>query len=103
MHDRLAKVEALRERGIDPYPRSFYRSHTTAEAVKLLESTEGAAGDSEEAVKTDEVTVAGRIIARRGMGKASFIDLMDASGRIQLFGRRDVLGDHFELIDLLDL
>ncbi len=103
MHDRLAKVEALRERGIDPYPRSFHRSHTTAEAVELLESAEGAAGDSEEAVKTDEVTVAGRIMARRGMGKASFIDLMDASGRIQLFGRRDVLGDRFELIDLLDL
>lgn len=109
MHDRLAKVEALRAKGIDPYPRSFRRSHTSAEAVALLESCEAAAGsaedsgDSDEPLKTETVTVAGRIMARRGMGKASFIDLKDGSGRIQLFAKRDVLGDEFEILDLLDL
>ncbi len=103
MHDRRAKIDALREKGIDPYPASFKRSHTAAEAVVLLESAESGAGESEEQVKTETVTVAGRIMARRGMGKASFIDLKDGSGRIQLFARRNVLGDQFELIDLLDL
>jgi lysyl-tRNA synthetase class 2 len=49
------------------------------------------------------VRVAGRIMARRGMGKASFLDLKDGAGRIQLFARQDVLGDKYELLDLLDL
>ncbi len=103
MHDRRAKVDALREKGIDPYPRSFHRSHTAAEAIALLESAEAGVGETEEPVKTESVTVAGRIMARRGMGKASFIDLKDGSGRIQLFARQNVLGDDFELLDLLDL
>jgi lysyl-tRNA synthetase class 2 len=103
IHDRLAKIAALRERGIDPYPRSYHRTHTTAEAVKLLEAAEASQGASEEHVKTEPVSVAGRIMARRGMGKASFIDLKDASGRIQLFARENMLGAKFELLDLLDL
>ncbi len=106
IHDRLAKTEALRQRGIDPYPRSFRRTHLATAAVDLLESTEAGAVTAEEPgepVKTEAVSVAGRIMARRGMGKASFIDLKDGSGRIQLFARRDVLGDEFEVLDLLDL
>jgi lysyl-tRNA synthetase, class II len=47
--------------------------------------------------------VAGRIAARRGHGKAAFIDLVDRSGRIQLHAREDVLGDSFELLTSLDL
>ncbi len=101
--DRLAKIDALRKRGIDPYPRTFKRTHTAADATALLEAAEAAAGESEEPVKTEVVTVAGRIMARRGMGKASFIDMKDASGRIQLFARQNVLGDDFELMDLLDI
>lgn len=102
IRDRLAKVEALREKGIDPYPRTFKRTHTAAEATALLEKAEAEAGDTDEHVKTEVVTVAGRIMARRGMGKASFIDMKDASGRIQLFARQNVLED-FDLLDLLDL
>jgi lysyl-tRNA synthetase class 2 len=103
IHDRLAKTEALRARGIDPYPRSFKRTHLSAEAIALLDVAEAAAGDSEEHAQTEVVTVAGRIMSRRGMGKAAFIDLMDSSGRIQLFARKNVLGDDFDLIELLDL
>ncbi len=103
MHDRLAKVAALRERGVDPYPARFRRTHTASEAVGLLEEAEASTGDDEEAPKTADVTVAGRIMARRGMGKASFIDLKDGSGRIQLFARQNVLGDVFDLLDLLDI
>lgn len=109
IHDRLAKIEALRARGIDPYPRSFHRTHLAAEAIALLEALEAAgaadatAGETGEHSRTEPVTVAGRIMARRGMGKASFIDLKDGSGRIQLFARQNVLGEDFELLELLDL
>ncbi len=103
IHDRLAKVEALRKKGIDPYPARFKRSHTAAEAIALLESLELTTEDDEEHPKTEPVKVAGRILARRGMGKASFIDMKDGSGRIQLFARRNMLGEDFELLDLLDL
>lgn len=103
IRDRLAKVEALRQRGIDPYPRSFNRTHVATEAVALLEKAEAEQAVSDQPVQTEPVTVAGRIMARRSMGKASFIDLKDGSGRIQLFARQNVLGDDFELLDLLDL
>ena len=102
VRDRQVKIEALRARGIDPYPRSFRRTHIATEAVALLESVE-AAGASGEPARTEPVSVAGRIMARRGMGKASFIDLKDGSGRIQLFARENVLGEDFELLELLDL
>lgn len=103
MHDRMAKVDALRARGVDPYPRSFNRTHTATGAVALLEMSETASAGADEPVRTEPVTVAGRIMARRGMGKTSFIDLKDGSGRIQLFAKADVLGADFELVDLLDL
>ena len=106
IHDRMAKIDALRARGIDPYPRSFRRTHVAAEAIALLVSTEAAApaaAESGESARTEPVTVAGRIMSRRGMGKVSFIDLMDSSGRIQLFARQNVLGEEFELLELLDL
>lgn len=103
IHDRVTKIEALRARGVDPYPAGFRRSHLATEAIELLEASEAAAGESGEHARAEPVTVAGRIMARRGMGKASFIDLKDGSGRIQLFARQNVLGDDFELIDLLDL
>jgi lysyl-tRNA synthetase class 2 len=100
IRDRLAKIEALRQRGTDPYPARFKRTHTSAEALSLLNEAESAGTGP---VRTAQVTVAGRVMARRGMGKASFIDLKDASGRIQLFAREDALGDDYELLDLLDL
>ena len=71
---RTAKLERLRSRGIDPYPARFRPSHTAQQAIELLEGR----GES-----SDPVTVAGRITAMRQMGKTTFIDLRDGSGRIQ--------------------
>src|SRR3990172_3867823 len=80
---RREKLEKLRAAGITPYPNSFQRSHTAQEAVALLKQSEET-GQKESA----SVIVAGRITARRKMGKISFMDLRDGSGRIQL-----LLGD----------
>lgn len=96
---RLAKLERLRARGIDPYPATFARSHTAAAAVAAFESAE-TAGDAE----GPPVTVAGRITALRGMGKLTFLDLRDGSGRIQAQCTRDRLGEEqYAVLKDLDL
>ncbi|MBN1862166.1 MAG: lysine--tRNA ligase [Dehalococcoidales bacterium] len=75
---RREKLERLRNQGVDPYPHRYQRSHTTAEARELLTREE--AGDTQ----AEEVSVAGRISAIRRMGKSSFADISDSSGKIQL-------------------
>jgi lysyl-tRNA synthetase class 2 len=88
---RRTKLERLREQGIDPYPPRVQRTHTAAQAAAVLdESAEG-----EEPVK---VTVVGRLVAIRVMGKSSFAHIEDGSGRIQLYLRTDTLGqDAYDL------
>jgi lysyl-tRNA synthetase, class II len=78
---RRLKLERLRARGIDPYPHRFEQTHTTQEAIKLLEARETDRAASRE---KESVSVAGRVMAIRKMGKASFIDIHDGSGKIQL-------------------
>jgi len=75
---RRQKLDRIRTRGIEPYPHRYHRSHTTREAVALLKRNE------EGLTKEEEVSVAGRIMANRPMGKISFLDIRDGSGKIQL-------------------
>jgi len=86
---RLEKLARLREQGIDPYPRRYHRSHTTTEAAGLLTEIEQRPEGSE----APAVSVAGRIMAQRRMGKLTFLDLRDSSGKIQLFCHRDRLDE----------
>ena len=97
IEERRRKLKALRAEGVDPFPYDF-PNRTTASAV--LERYSGLA-DGEET--TDKTRLAGRLTARRGHGKAAFLDLTDLSGRIQLHARKDVLGDAFEQLVALDL
>ncbi len=76
--NRREKLERIRARGIDPYPHRYHRSHTTQQAVALLKQIE--AGQAED----KDVNVAGRIMAKRPMGKSAFLDIRDGSGKIQL-------------------
>ena len=76
---RKQKVERLRASGIDPYPRRFEQTQTTQDAIKQLETQEAS-----KLSKPKSVSVAGRIMALRKMGKASFIDIRDGAGKIQL-------------------
>ena len=93
---RLDKLEALRGIGIDPYPVGFSRRHQAAELDRRY--AELAAG----AETGDRVSVAGRIRAIRNSGM--FIDLHDASGKIQVFSHKDYLRpDDLPLLRLLDI
>ena len=95
---RLGKIESLRARGINPYPARFARTHTSAEAVDLFERSEKDATD--EPVKA---TIAGRIIARRDMGKATFIDVSDSAGAIQIMFRENLLSEKYDLLEYFDI
>ncbi len=83
---RLEKLERMRNRGIDPYPRSYKRTHSAEEARELLKNNEEA-GKSEPEV----ISIAGRIMAIRKMGKSSFADIQDGTGKIQLIFTGSVL------------
>ena len=95
---RVEKTASLRQKGIDPYPTNYKRTHTSQQAEKAFESAEKANHEFNEIIK-----VAGRIMGRRGMGKASFIDLSDADGRIQVMMRSNVLNEDYEILDDLDI
>lgn len=96
---RQQKLERLRARGINPYPYGYHRSHTTQQAVALLKQQE----DSSQA-ETGVVNVAGRVMAHRPMGKVSFLDLRDGSGKIQLYFHSDTLGEAGrELLNDIDI
>jgi len=92
--DRLRNVELLRARGIEPYGRRFPDALSVGEAAAQYQ--EG---------KTDKrVRTAGRITALRLHGKAAFLDLRDGTGRIQVYIRKDAVGDEaYEVFKLLDL
>ncbi len=81
---RREKLEALVAMGITPFAYGYERTHQAVEAVASL-----AAGSEEGGA----VRVAGRLVAWRGHGKTSFAHLADSSGRIQLYFRRDELGE----------
>jgi lysyl-tRNA synthetase class 2 len=74
---RREKLARLRARGIDPYPPRVTRTHTAADAVADFERWEAAGGKGD----APAVTVAGRIMALRDMGKA--VSIRDGTGRIQ--------------------
>ncbi len=96
---RRKKLQALRERGIDPYPNDFRPDHTTAEVHARL----SALGEAELA-RAAPLSVAGRVMALRDFGKAGFLQVQDRAGRLQVHARRDRLGDEgFEVYRLLDL
>jgi lysyl-tRNA synthetase class 2 len=97
MAQRIAKLEQLRAAGLDPYPPRAVRTHTAAEVNAAVD----ALPEGETEIAT-EVDVAGRVVARRDMGKATFIDLLDGSGRIQVLARAGATGS-YEALDLVDL
>ena len=98
---RRRKLEALREAGVEPFPHAYAGVTPIAEAKAPHEGLEP--GEETEA----RVRVAGRLAARRGQGKAAFLDLVDRTGRMQLHARADVLGkeslDALVALDLGDL
>ena len=97
---RVEKAEKLRDKGIDPYPRNFDRTHTAGDAVQQFESAE-ISGDHH--FDFDSVSVGGRITGIRGMGRVTFCDILDGSGRIQAMFRSNALGDDYATLRDLDI
>jgi lysyl-tRNA synthetase class 2 len=96
--DRRAKLERLREQGIDPFPHEF-------DGVTPIAEVHGAHDELEAGEETEAAyRVAGRMTARRGHGALAFVDLVDRSGKLQLQAKRDVLGgESFDLLTSLDV
>ena len=92
---RLDSLGRIRARGIDPYPHSYHPSHTIREAVTLFEQQ----GES-----SPDISLAGRIMSKRSIGKMSFLDIRDSSGKMQLSLRYDLLGrEKYEFLQDIDI
>lgn len=96
---RLSKLRQLVEAGLEPYPARVQRSHTTSEALAAFGAMEAVGGEA------IQVIVTGRIVSLRDMGKSVFAHIEDGFGRIQLFLRREDIGEesHQHIRRLLDL
>ena len=98
IRQRLAKLESLRGRGVDPFGGRYPVTHWAGRLRERLESA------SEDELKTiGPVSVAGRLVAVRHHGKTCFANLQDMTGRIQLYARADQLGDDFGTFTELDV
>ena len=101
VEQRRRKLAALRDEGVEPFPHAFPGVTAIADVKAPHEGLE--AGEETEV----RARIAGRLAARRGQGKAAFLDLVDRSGRMQLHARADVLGqeslDRLVSLDLGDL
>jgi lysyl-tRNA synthetase class 2 len=92
---RLDSLSRIRDRGIDPYPHSYHLSHTIQEAIAPFEQQ----GES-----SQDISLAGRIMSKRSIGKMSFLDIRDSSGKIQLSFRYDLLGrERYEFLQDIDI
>jgi lysyl-tRNA synthetase, class II len=92
---RREKRAALEAQGIAAFAYRYERSHTAAEALAAYEDAMGDEGPT--------VAVAGRIVGMRSQGKTTFLHLEDGSGRIQVYLRRDQLGEAYAMLERFDL
>jgi lysyl-tRNA synthetase class 2 len=102
---RRDKLDALVRDGVPAFAYGYERTHQAADAVALLEGPGQGQGQGKASAEEGAVVrVAGRLVAWRGHGKTAFAHLADASGRIQLYFRKDELGEErFEQLALFDI
>ncbi|MWV47542.1 lysine--tRNA ligase [Paenibacillus sp. HJL G12] len=97
---RRGKLDELRSLGIDPFGKKYNRTHHAGDLIAKYDGMTKEELDEQNA----EVRVAGRIMAKRGMGKAIFAHIQDLSGKIQIYVRQDSVPEAaFEAFRLLDL
>ena len=100
---RRDKMKAIQESGRDPFGSRFERTHTAAQVKEQYSDL----SKEELEEKEIQVTVAGRIMTKRGKGKAGFAHIQDVSGKIQIYVRKDAIGDEqyedFNHTDLGDI
>lgn len=95
--ERQKKREELFKLGVNPYPYSYNPTHKSKELQKKYESL------APESQTQDSVRVAGRIVALRRMGKATFLQLLDGDGKIQCYFKFDDLPQIYDQIKLMDM
>jgi len=95
---RIDKIDDMRKRGINPYPYKFDKKNSSLDIIENFSKLK-----KEEKADT-KVSIAGRIVSSRIMGKASFIDIQDEKGKIQIYVRKDdVREDSYNLFKKFDL
>lgn len=97
---RRQKMQAFRDNGMDPFGSRFERTHLSEEIIN--EYSELSKEELEE--NPHEVVIAGRVMTKRGKGKAGFAHLQDLKGQIQIYVRKDAIGDEaYEFFNTVDL
>ena len=92
---RLDSLSRIRARGVNPYPHSYHPSRTIKEALALFE---------QQGSNLPNMSLAGRAMSRRSMGKMTFFDIRDGSGKIQLCFRYNSLGqEEYEFLKEIDI
>ncbi len=90
---RMEKLSKLKEMGFEPYPYKYERTHSSIDIINNYEK-----------VEDQNVSISGRVMALRKMGKASFVHIMDAFGQIQVFIKKDTVGEKvYEAFNLIDI
>lgn len=103
LRHRREKFDALRERGIEPFAYNFSPTALAADAIADFEAREKAEELPEDGF-SDRVKIGGRIVGWRDMGRSIFAHIEDSSGRIQLYFKKNLLGEEsFETLGLLDI
>lgn len=100
MRVRREKLIAYREQGIDPFGGKFNRTHLAEELIDAYDKFT----KEELEEKADQVTIAGRMMTKRGKGKVGFAHVQDLSGQIQIYVRKDAIGEEaYEIFKSTDL
>ena len=95
MQNRIDKMHKIEEHGWRPFGRRFEWTHRSADVKEQFEALAEAEA---------EVKMAGRVMAIRGHGKTCFMDMQDKTGRMQLYVRKDVLGEEdYSLVKMMDI
>ena len=97
---RREKIDFLKENNIDPFGQRFDRNFNSKTLKKAFEEF---SKEELHDMETENIKIAGRIMTKRGKGKAGFAHIMDMFGRVQLYIRKDVIGDElFEVFNKAD-
>ncbi|MEA3430253.1 MAG: lysine--tRNA ligase [Nanoarchaeota archaeon] len=99
IQERIDKLGKIRELGVDPYPYTYDHKHHSTDILDKYHQLKVGEDD-----KKAKLSVAGRILLKRDMGKAAFVTIRDQKGDLQLYFRKDDIGEEsYKLFKLLDL
>ena len=100
IQQRIRKLDAFRKEGVDPFPNNFRVTHTS----KDIQESFGSLSDEELKSLGETFSLAGRILAIRDFGKASFLQIKDRNGKIQAYLQRNIVGEQaFQFFKKLDI